>query len=57
MSKMVIDIIETDNFIPGPIDMEQWFQLNEKEPTQDVFYDDIKKSYDLLSKEDDFIYP
>jgi|TARA_R110002072_G_scaffold180346_2_gene336390 hypothetical protein len=57
MSKMVIDIIETDNFVPGPINMENWFHLKEKEPTQDIFYDDIKKSHDLLSKEDDFIYP
>ena len=42
MSKMVINIIETDNFIPGPINMEKWFALD----------DDMKKN-----KEDDFIYP
>jgi hypothetical protein len=57
MSEMVIDIIKTDNFIPGPIDMEKWFTLNKEERNQDVFYDDIFKSYDLMSKEDDFIYP
>jgi len=57
MSEMVIDIIETDNFMPGPIDMGYWFTLNKEERNQDVFYDDISKSYDLISKEEEFIYP
>jgi hypothetical protein len=44
MSKMIIDIIERNDFAPGTIDMEKWFTLNKEEGNQDVF-------------EDDFIYP